>query len=379
MRVELDEVRARLSERGEAATPVAVAEALGWLGHVVSDASVWATVSALRRDSTGAGPLEPLLREPGVTDVLVNGAGAVYVDRGAGLERAEVEFESEEHVRRLAVRLAAQVGRRLDDGQPFVDARLPDGTRVHAVLGSVADPGTCISLRIPARVRLSLADWRAGGGLSAEAMAALRGLVTRRAAFLVSGGTGSGKTTLLSSLLGEVPATERLVIAEDSRELDPPHPHVVRLEGRPPNAEGAGAVTLTALVRQALRMRPDRLILGEVRGAELTDLLMALNTGHEGGCGTVHANAPDAVPARLEALGALGGLSRDALHAQASAALDALVHVRRGAGGRRYVSEIAMLRSGADGLVRAVSALVCDESGDARRGPGYPALRALIG
>lgn len=195
MRVELDEVRARLSERGEAATPVAVAEALGWLGHVVSDASVWATVSALRRDSTRAGLLEPLLREPGVTDVLVNGAGAVYVDRGAGLERAEVEFESEEHVRRLAVRLAAQVGRRLDDGQPFVDARLPDGTRVHAVLGSVADPGTCISLRIPARVRLSLADWRAGGGLSAEAMAALRGLVARRAAFLVSGGTGSGNTT----------------------------------------------------------------------------------------------------------------------------------------------------------------------------------------
>ncbi|WP_040162387.1 TadA family conjugal transfer-associated ATPase [Nigerium massiliense] len=377
MAIDLDEVRGRLSAQGQQATPVAVADALRWLGHVVSDASVLATVDQLRRDSRGAGPLEPLLRDPAVTDVLVNGPDAVYVDRGGGLERAPVTFSSEEEVRRLGVRLAAMVGRRLDDGQPFVDARLPDGTRVHAVLGSVAHPGTCLSLRVPSRVRLTLDDWR-GSGLSAAGVDALRDLVAARRAFLISGGTGTGKTTLLSSLLGEVPGRERLVIVEDSRELDPPHPHVVRLEGRPPNAEGAGAVTLTQLVRQALRMRPDRLVVGEVRGAELTDLLIALNTGHEGGCGTIHANSAEAVVARLEALGALGGLDRSALHAQVAAALEVVVQLRRD-GGRRFVEQIAVFEPGHDGLVRCVPALTFDVDGAMTWGSGRGRLRRALG
>lgn len=374
VRVDLDEVRARLSARGESARPAEVAEALAWLGHVVSDASVLATVAALRRDSEGAGPVDDLLREPGVTDVLVNGPDEVWVDRGAGLERAGVTFDSEEAVRRLAVRLAAQVGRRLDDASPFVDARMPDGTRVHAVLACVAGR-TCLSLRVPARVSMTLTDWVARGSLSAEGADLLRGLVARRAAVLVSGGTGSGKTTLLAALLGEVAPQERLVIVEDSRELHPAHPHVVHLEGRTANAEQAGGVSMTDLVRNALRMRPDRLIVGEVRGAELADLLAALNTGHEGGCGTVHANSAASVPARLEALGALGGLGRAALHAQAGAALDAIVHVRRGRDGARWVEQVAVLEPQPDGLVRAVPAVTWAADGRPSWGPAAARVR----
>lgn len=374
VRVDLDEVRARLSARGESARPAEVAEALAWLGHVVSDASVLATVAALRRDSEGAGPVDDLLREPGVTDVLVNGPDEVWVDRGAGLERAAVTFDSEEAVRRLAVRLAAQVGRRLDDASPFVDARMPDGTRVHAVLACVAGR-TCLSLRVPARVSMTLTDWVARGSLSAEGADLLRGLVARRAAVLVSGGTGSGKTTLLAALLGEVAPQERLVIVEDSRELHPAHPHVVHLEGRTANAEQAGGVSMTDLVRNALRMRPDRLIVGEVRGAELADLLAALNTGHEGGCGTVHANSAASVPARLEALGALGGLGRAALHAQAGAALDAIVHVRRGRDGARWVEQVAVLEPQPDGLVRAVPAVTWAADGRPSWGPAAARVR----
>lgn len=377
MSIDLDEVRARLSAQGQAARPAEVAEALSWLGHVVSDSSVLATVDALRRESQGAGPLEELLRLPGVTDVLVNGPAAVWVDRGGGLELSGVRFDSDEAVRRLAVRLAALVGRRLDDASPFVDARLPDGTRVHAALACVAGQ-TCLSLRVPARVRFTLDEWVARGSLSASGADLLRGLVAGRAALLVSGGTGSGKTTLLATLLGEVPAAERVVIVEDSRELAPDHPHVVHLEGRTANAERVGSVTLTDLVRNALRMRPDRLVVGEVRGAELADLLAALNTGHEGGCGTVHANSAGSVPARLEALGALGGLSRHALHAQAAAGLDAVVHVRRTRSGHRFVEQVAVLEPGADGVVVAVPAASWSASGDEERGPGWARLARWV-
>ncbi|MFT3876712.1 MAG: TadA family conjugal transfer-associated ATPase [Propioniciclava sp.] len=373
MSADLDEVRTRLAAQGVAVTPTAVADALAWLGQVVSDSAVRDTMDALRRSSRGAGRLDHLLAEPGVTDVLVNGPDEVWVDRGGGLERADVRFDGEEEVRRLAVRLAAMVGRRLDDAAPFVDARLPDGTRVHAVLACIAER-TCLSLRVPARRRFTLDEWVARGSLTPDGARVLRGLVAGRAALLVSGGTGSGKTTLLASLLGEVAPTERLVIVEDSRELNPAHPHVVHLEGRTANAERAGSVTMADLVRNALRMRPDRLVVGEVRGAELADLLAALNTGHEGGCGTVHANSTASVPARLEALGALGGLDRAALHAQASAGLDACVQVRRDATGRRWVEQVAALEPDADGLLRAVPALSWTVEGRVAEGPGMSAL-----
>ena len=359
----LEALRSRLAGLGRPHTPADVASALRDLGEVVTDASVRETVSELRRHSTGAGPLDALLTEPGVSDVLVNGPKEVYMDRGAGLERTDVTFVDDEQVRRLAIRLAAAAGRRLDDAAPFVDGRLPDGTRLHAVLAPVAEPGTCVSLRVPARRSFALEGLVSAGSLPPDGAGVLRALVARRVPFLVSGGTGTGKSTLLSALLALVPAEERIVLVEDARELRPAHPHWVRLEGRPPNGEGAGAIALTTLVRQALRMRPDRVVLGEVRGGELTDLLTALNTGHEGGCGTVHANSIADIPARLEALAALGGLGRDACHAQVAAALKAVIHVRRERSGARRVAGVGVFRRGGDGLVEVVPAVTFTADG----------------
>ncbi|GAA2183148.1 TadA family conjugal transfer-associated ATPase [Brooklawnia cerclae] len=376
---ELERVRMELAGLGRAWVPSDVAEALRAVGLVVSDAMVLSTIEGLRRGSVGAGRLEPLLRMPGVTDVLVNGPGQVVIDRGRGLEITDVSFGSDDEVRRLASRLAASVGRRLDDACPFVDARLADGTRVHAILGTLADPGTCLSLRVPARRSFSLDDWVSNGSIPVGMADVLRALVDSRAAFLVSGGTGSGKTTLLAGLLGLVPHDQRLLIVEDSRELAPDHPHCVRLEGRAANSEGAGAITMTDLVRQALRMRPDRLVLGEVRGAELCDLLRALNTGHEGGCGTVHANSVTDVPARLEALAALGGMDRHACHAQVASALRVVVQVSRLADGRRTVSQVGVVHREDAGEVRISLGLTCPDGRRLLAGEAWEQLAAVVG
>jgi pilus assembly protein CpaF len=375
----LDPLRDRLAGLGRPPTPVDVAGAMRAEGRIVTDAAVIETVEALRRNSVGAGPLDPLLRGAGVTDILVNGPDRVYVDRGAGLELTAVRFPGDREVRRLAQRLAASAGRRLDDASPFVDARLADGTRVHAVLGSVADPGTCICLRVPARRTFSLEDCIATGSLTLGAAQLLTRMVRSRLAFLISGGTGSGKTTLLATLLGLVPPSERIVIVEDSRELAPYHPHVVRMESRPANAELAGAITLTDLVRQSLRMRPDRLVVGEVRGGEICDLLTAMNTGHEGGCGTVHANSPADVPARLEALAALGGLPRAALHAQVASALHAVVHVSRAQGRRRLAEISVFVTDRTTGLVACECAVAFGADGATVLGPGGARLEELLG
>ncbi|MEV0287135.1 MULTISPECIES: TadA family conjugal transfer-associated ATPase [unclassified Kribbella] len=336
----IDRVRATLAVTGAEPTPARVAAALRADGGVYGDAIVLAVVAALRREALGAGPLDSLLSEPGITDILVNGPDEVYVDRGSGLERVLVRTGDEPAIRRLATRLAAAAGRRLDDATPYVDVRLSDGTRFHAVLAPVAAPGTCLSLRVPSRKVFTLDDLVAAGALPPAGATILRDLVDARLAFLISGGTGTGKTTLLNSLLSLVDPSERLVLVEDAGELRPNHPHVVRLEARPPNVEGSGEISLRDLVRQALRMRPDRLVVGEVRGPEVVDLLTALNTGHEGGCGTVHANSATDVPARLEALGALAGLTREAVHSQVASALHAVIHLTRPADGPRRIAEI---------------------------------------
>ena len=373
----VERVRRRLAADAASPSPENVARALRAEPGVLGPDTVLAIVDQVRRDTRGAGVLEPLLALPGVTDVLVNGTDAVHVDRGDGLEPVDVRFADEAEVRRLAQRLAALAGRRLDDASPWVDARLPDGTRLHAVLAPIAQPGTVLSLRVPSRRFLGLDDLVAAGSLTSAGADVLRGVVASRAAFMVSGGTGSGKTTLLAALLAEVPAHERLVVVEDAAELRPRHPHVVALEARPPNVEGRGAVDLRDLVRQALRMRPDRLVVGEVRGAEVVDLLAALNTGHEGGCGTIHANSASDVPARFEALALTAGLPREALHAQLAAGLDLVVHVRRDHGGRRVVDHVGVLRPGADRIVDCVPALVLGPDG-VREGPGHEALRAVL-
>lgn len=374
----LERLRRTLAGHGSEPTPTRVAAALRAEGHVLGDRAVLDVVDALRRDSIGAGPLDGLLHERGVTDVVVNGPDAVFIDRGAGLEPTAVRFGDDEAVRRLAQRLAASGGRRLDDASPYVDLRLRDGTRFHAVLSPLARPGTAISLRVPARRTFTLADLLEAGTVTTLGADLLRDLVGSRAPFLVTGGTGGGKTTLLATLLSLVDDRERLVLVEDASELRPDHPHVVGLEGRPANIEGAGAVTVRDLVRQALRMRPDRLVVGEVRGAEVVDLLAALNTGHEGGCGTVHANSAADVPARLEALGVAAGLSRVALHSQLASALQLVVHIVRAPGGGRHVREIAVLGPGSDGIVRAESGVAFTVDGRTQLGPGARRLEELL-
>ncbi|WP_406303775.1 TadA family conjugal transfer-associated ATPase [Streptomyces sp. NBC_00879] len=374
----LDAVRQRLAASGAEPTPARVAAALRAQGRLLGDAEVLGGTEELRCELVGTGPLEPLLADPSVTDVLVSAPDRVWVDRGRGLELTGVTFADTASVRRLAQRLAAVAERRLDDARPWVDARLPDGTRMHAVIPPVAVGSTCLSLRVVRPRAFSVGELVAAGTVPPGGDRVLRALIDARLSFLISGGTGSGKTTLLSSLLGLVGERERIVLAEDSAELRPEHPHVVRLESRTANQEGAGRVTLRDLVRQALRMRPDRLVVGEVRGAEVTELLAALNTGHEGGCGTVHANAAADVPARLEALGTAAGLDRAALHSQLAAALAVVIHLVRDRGGQRRVAEVHVLDRDAAGLVVTVPALRWGAEAFAY-GRGWERLRSLIG
>ncbi|WKD56725.1 Putative conjugal transfer protein [Corynebacterium capitovis DSM 44611] len=340
----IERVQRRLADEPGAPDPARLAALVREEAVVISDVDLLDVMRRLRDDSTGAGCLEPLLGGPDVTDVCVNGPDRVYVDRGSGLELSPVTFNSEAEVRRLATRFAAGCGRRLDDAQPYCDGHLTraDGTllRFHAVLPPTSPAGTCISLRVLRQTTTTLAELEAGGSLSAEAAGALREIVEKRKAFLVVGGTGAGKTTLLSAMLAEVPHHERIVAIEDTLELAPVHPHVVNLTTRGNNAEGVGRISIAELVRQALRMRPDRIVVGEIRGAEVVDLLAALNTGHDGGAGTLHANSIGEVSARLEALAALGGLDRPGLHSQLSAAVDFVIVVKRHPDGRRVVHQI---------------------------------------
>jgi pilus assembly protein CpaF len=334
------------------------------------------TLERVSAEVVGAGVLEPLLRLPDVTDILVNGPGPVWIDRGDGVRPSGVCIDDEQTLRRLAQRIVAACGRRLDEAAPFADARLADGTRVHAVLPPVSPAGTCLSLRVPPRRTFTLEDLLAARAMPPPAALLLRRIVEARLAFVVTGGTGSGKTTVLSTLLSLAAPAERIVLVEDAAELRPDHDHVVRLEARQPNAEGAGGVPLDALVRQALRMRPDRLVVGEVRGAEVVDLLTALNTGHEGGCSTIHANRGEHVPARFEALCAAAGMDRTATHSQLAAALDAVVHLRR-RDGRRVLAGVALMTTDADGRVRAQPAYASTDTG-LIAGPGAEALERRL-
>lgn len=372
----LETVRESIMADAGPVTPSRVAAAVHATGRMLGTAGALAAVETISAELNGLGPLQQLCRDPQVTDIFVNGPESVWFDRGAGLERSSIHFAGEPQVRALAARLVAAGGRRLDDSSPCVDVRIDGGFRVHAVLPPISASGTLLSVRIRREDVFTMSELRAGGMFSAEVQELLESLVSRRLSFLVSGATGSGKTTLLSTLLGLSRPEERLVLIEDAAELNPVHPHVISLESRHGNLEGEGAVDLSELVRQALRMRPDRLIVGECRGAEVRELLTALNTGHTGGGGTIHANTPGAVPARLIALGALAGLSPEAVSLQMRTALDVVVHVERAAAGRQ-VSCIGVMVDGSSGPT-IVPALENGSTG-LETGPGWPYLAARLG
>lgn len=284
--------------------------------------------------------LERFFADPEVSEILLNGGGRAFVERSGRLEPVAVDLD-ETGVRRMVERIIAPLGLRLDRSSPMVDARLPDGSRLHAVLAPVAVDGSCVAIRRFGPGRRALADF----GLTGPGAELLRWAVRAGWNLLLSGGTGAGKTTLLNTLAGEIATGERIVTIEETAELTLPQPHVVRLEARPANAEGAGAVPVRALVRAALRLRPDRLVLGEVRGEEAFDLLQALNTGHSGSLSTIHANGPADALTRLENLVLLAGLGLPlgAIRAQIRVAVDAVVHVARRPGGVRAVTAVAEL------------------------------------
>ena len=335
------EVRAHLLSHPGPVTTSSVATALQRSGRVLGSAALLELVKQISAELAGAGPLQGLLDDAGTTDLFVNGPRGIYVDRGAGIEQVPISLGTEADVRALAVRLAALGGRRLDDSQPLVDVRMPDGVRLNAVVPPLSGEHTVMSFRVPRERAFRLEELVASGSVTPEIADLLVHLLTVKANLLISGGTGSGKTVLLGALLAESDHRQRILVVEDARELRVDHPHVVQLAARQANVEGAGEVSMADLVRNALRMRPDRLVVGECRGAEVRDMLTALNTGHEGGCATIHANTATAVPARLEALGALAGMTREAVHSQMTTAIDVVVHLRRTGRGRE-VCELAV-------------------------------------
>ena len=290
-----------------------------------------------------------MLSNPNITDILVNGHKEVWIDQGQGLEKTKLTFLNEESVRSLAQRLALSTGRRLDQSQPYVDAQLSKTIRLHVVLSPIANPGTVISLRIHRPQVLSLDELVINETITTSQKDFLNQIIKEKKSFVICGGTGSGKTTLLNSLLSEVNRNQRILIIEDSRELNPQHPHVVSLEGRPANIEGMGLITMKDLIKQSLRMRADRLIIGEVRGAEVIDWLSALNTGHTGSAGTIHANSIHEVIIRFESLGLMAGLSKEAIHSQLRTALDYVIHIERNSDGKRQVKAIGEFQTDSTG------------------------------
>jgi pilus assembly protein CpaF len=309
----------------------------------LSDAERKALCERVLLAATGLGPLEALLADPAVDEVMVNGPGEVYVERGGRIRATGVRFESEAELTHTIERILAPLGRRVDAASPLCDARLADGSRVNVVIPPLSLSGPCLTIRRFRREGFSLGDLVRLGTLSEDESALLGRCVAARASILVSGGTGSGKTTTLNALSGAIPANERIVTIEDAAELRLRQDHVVRLESRPPSLEGRGEVTIRALVRNALRMRPDRIVVGEVRGGEALDLLQALNTGHEGSLSTVHANSPRDALARLETLALMAdvGLPHAVVADQAARAIEVVVHQARRPDGSRRVEAIA--------------------------------------
>jgi pilus assembly protein CpaF len=304
----------------------------------------------------GLGPLEPLLSDPTVSDILVNGANSVYVERRGKLEPTTIVFHNDAHLMNIIDRIVSAVGRRVDESSPMVDARLADGSRVNAIIPPLAIDGPMLSIRRFAVERLGIADLLKYGTLTQPVADVLRAIVIGRLNVVISGGTGAGKTTMLNVLSGFIPATERIVTIEDSAELQLQQPHIVRLETRPPNIEGKGEVPQRELLRNSLRMRPDRIVVGEVRGGEALDMLQAMNTGHDGSLTTVHANTPRDALGRIETMVSMTGISFPirALRAQIASAINIVIQVQRSEDGRRRVVSVQEI-SGMEGDIITMS------------------------
>lgn len=336
----LERVKSQLATAGTALTEIEISQALRNSGALESGPELIALARSIRSTLVGYGPLETIMQRSDITDVLIHGDGRVFIDSAVGMTFVGKLFSDATSVRSYAQRLAMQAGRRLDDAHPYVDAKLADGNRMHALLPPVAVGGPQISIRIPSRKPFSFSELIAQQCLTVAAAADLAELITNRDSFLVIGATGAGKTSLLASMLALVAPTERLVVVEESTELRIDHPHLVQLEAKPATADGVGAIGMAELVRQTLRMRPDRIIIGEIRGAEVLDLLLAMNTGHTGSAATLHANSAVEVPARIAALGLLAGIAANLSIEWLLQGIPKIVQIKR-ISGQRVVTSIS--------------------------------------
>ena len=355
--------RARAGEGSDGDLDRAVRAMVDREAPALSDEDRAALASRVVRLAAGLGPLEPLFADGDVDEVMVNGPADVWVERRGRLERTDVEFAGDADLRHAIERILAPLGRRVDEASPLCDARLPDGSRVNVVIPPLALSGPVLTVRRFRRQGFSLDDLVGNGTLNSALADFLAARVAGRASVLVSGGTGSGKTTLLNALSGAIPDGERIVTIEDAAELRLRQRHVVRLESRPPNLEGRGEITIRRLVANALRMRPDRIVVGEVRGGEALDMLMALNTGHDGSLTTVHANSPEDALRRVETLALMAGvgLPHEAVREQVAGAIDLVVHQARCPDGSRRVASVAAVERFAGGA--ATRELYCLKDG----------------
>ncbi len=321
----------------------AITEILDEEGRLLTDSDRTRLIEEIKNELLGLGPLEPLLWDDSVTDILINGAHQVYVEQQGKLHLTDVKFQDDAHLMLIIDRIVSQVGRRVDESSPMVDARLPDGSRINAVIPPLALDGPSMSIRRFGKRRYSIDDLVVKDSITADCVEFLKIVVKARLNILVCGGTGSGKTTMLNCLSAFIPTDERIVTIEDSAELSLQQPHVVRLETRPANVEGKGEVTQRDLVKNALRMRPDRIVVGEVRGAEVMDMLQAMSTGHDGSIATIHANNPRECLGRLEMMMLLSGVSipQRAMRQQIASAINMIVHVSRLSDGNRKVLKIS--------------------------------------
>lgn len=308
----------------------------------INDTERLRIIQDIQHEILGLGPLEPLLADPTISDILVNSHRQVYVERRGKLELTDIHFANENHLRKIIDRIVSRVGRRVDESSPMVDARLPDGSRVNAIIPPLAIDGASVSIRRFAVVPLKVDDLIRYKSMTSEVAEIISGLVKAKCSILISGGTGSGKTTLLNILSSFIPHDERIITIEDAAELQLQQPHVVRLETRPPNVEGKGEISQRALVKNSLRMRPDRVIIGEVRGAEAVDMLQAMNTGHEGSMATIHANTPRDAISRIENMVGMAGLnlSAKAIRQQICSAITVVIQASRLPDGKRKILSI---------------------------------------